>query len=183
MTAKAPCLEMVHAHSDQKRDVALADLSLALTDFCDHFCIAALVGRSFVDLVDGGGGGGAQRASRLLTACGYADDPEGFFADLLGQLGKGTSGPIDINGVALPHLLLVAILEVAMPGNRFITVRTVDELERLADLEVPQDQRANMQQGSALPTSYRATFGPSRSWLCHPSRTNCHATCVHLPTS
>ncbi|MDJ0784868.1 MAG: 4Fe-4S cluster-binding domain-containing protein, partial [Desulfosarcinaceae bacterium] len=148
MTSNARCLEMVHALSDEKSSVTLADLNHVLADFCDHFCISALVGRPFVELVDGSGsgGGGAQRVSRLLAACGYADDPEGFFTDLLAQLGKGTSGPIEINGVTLPHLLLVAVLEVAMPGDRFFTVRTVEQLERLANLEVPRNQRADLQQ-------------------------------------
>jgi L-lysine 2,3-aminomutase len=144
MPENEPRLEVVHVHSNKKQTVALAELTLILNDFCDHFCLAPLVDQSFVDLIDAEAG--TTKVSRLLAACGYGDDPEGFFTDLLGQLGRGTPGPIEINGVALPHLLLVAILEVALPGHRFITVRTVEQLEQVANLEVPAAQRNAMQQ-------------------------------------
>ena len=63
------CLEMVQALSGEKQQVPLADLTLALTDFLEHFCVAALVGRPFVDLLKGIEG--VDRLARFLSACGY----------------------------------------------------------------------------------------------------------------
>jgi len=151
MSKNETYLEMVHVYADEKQPVALADLTLALSDFLDHLCTTSLVGRSFVDLLERAEGDG--RISRLLTACGYKDDSEGFFAEVLARLGEANGfadgakavAPIEINGVVLPQLLLMAILEVAMPGNRFVTVRTVEQLETLANLQVPADHWADMQ--------------------------------------
>jgi lysine 2,3-aminomutase len=152
MPQNEPIIEMVHAHSDDVQSLPLADLNFALTDFLDHFCVTTLVGQEFVNLVQSGDG--PAKASRLLTACGYGNNPDGFFRELLSLLGSAdgsTKGdgrpfaPITINGVTLPHLLLMAVLEVALPGNRFITVKTVEQLEKVANLKLPETERADMQ--------------------------------------
>jgi L-lysine 2,3-aminomutase len=143
MPANESRLEVVQTHSNEESTVPLADLTAVLNDFCAHLCVAPLVDQAFMELMDAEAG--ADKVSRLLAGCGYANDPKGFFTDLLGRLGKGGSGPIEMNGVALPHLLLVAILEVALPGNRFITVRSVEQLEQVANMEVSSAQRNAMQ--------------------------------------
>lgn len=135
---------MVHAYSDETRSLPLADLTFALIDFLDHFCAASLVGQPFMDLVQGGDG--STRASRLFSACGYDRDSRGFFQELLSRLGRADGSAIAINGVVLPHLLLMAVLEVALPGNRFLSITSVEQLERAANLQVPESDRVDMQQ-------------------------------------
>jgi lysine 2,3-aminomutase len=66
---------------------------------------------------------------------------------LLTLLGKadGTTA-VAVNGITLPSRLLVAILEVLLPGDKFVSVKTVDQLEKLANIRVPDVLRADMQQ-------------------------------------
>jgi lysine 2,3-aminomutase len=51
---------------------------------------------------------------------------------LLALLGKADgTHPIVVNGIELPHLLLMAILEVVLPGNKFVSIKTTEQLEKL----------------------------------------------------
>jgi L-lysine 2,3-aminomutase len=51
-----------------------------------------------------------------------------------------------INDIEMPHLMLMAILEVALPGNRFISIKTTEQLEKVTNTRLPDADRANMQQ-------------------------------------
>jgi L-lysine 2,3-aminomutase len=82
----------------------------------------------------------------LLDACGYRDNPKGFFSELLVLLGKADgTAKIVINDIELPHMMLMAILEVVLPGNKFISIKTTDQLENVANIKVPEADRADMQ--------------------------------------
>ena len=62
------------------------------------------------------------------------------------MLGKADgTGRIRINGVELPHLLLMAILEVVLPGNRFISIKSTEQLEKMTNIKLPEANRAGMQ--------------------------------------
>ena len=138
-------LTIAYQHTGEKNQVPLPELVTTLTGFLDHFAVQALLGRPFIDIV--GTGNGQTKFSRLLEACGYSDDPEGFFQALLAKLGKADgSKKISINSIELPHLLLMAVLEVVLPGNKFISVKTTEQLEKLANIKVPESDRADMQQ-------------------------------------
>jgi L-lysine 2,3-aminomutase len=145
MAPESTLLKIAYEHSGQENSVALADLVAAGTGFLDHFGVKRLVGPAVHGII--GSGDGQTKLSRLLSACGYAGNPEGFFKQLLAQLGKadGTC-KIAVNGIELPHLMLMAILEVALPGNRFISIKSTDQLEKMANLHVPEADRADMQQ-------------------------------------
>jgi hypothetical protein len=145
MAPESTLLKIAYEHSGQENSVALADLVAAGTGFLDHFGVKRLVGPAVHGII--GSGDGQTKLSRLLRACGYAGNPEGFFKQLLAQLGKadGTC-KIAVNGIELPHLMLMAILEVALPGNRFISIKSTDQLEKMANLHVPEADRADMQQ-------------------------------------
>jgi L-lysine 2,3-aminomutase len=136
---------VVFENSGEANQVPLADLIDALTRFLDHFGTKALVGETFLATI--GSGDGHARLARLLEACGYADDPRGFFEELLGKLGKadGTTA-VAVNGITMPSRLLVAMLEVLLPGDKFVSVKTVDQLEKLTNIRVPEAERADMQQ-------------------------------------
>lgn len=137
-------LRIVYENSGEENQIPLSDLVAALTGFLDHFAEKSLVGEPFFTIVRTGDG--RTKLSRLLDACGYRDNPKGFFADLLVLLGKadGTS-KISINGIELPHMMLMAVLEVVLPGNKFISIKTTDQLEKVANIKVPEADRADMQ--------------------------------------
>jgi lysine 2,3-aminomutase len=131
-------------NSGEANQASLPDLVSALTGVLDHFGVSALVGQAFVDII--GTGDGQTKLARFLDACGYSRNHEGFFAELLALLGKadGTHS-IVVNGIELPHLLLMAILEVVLPGNKFVSIKTTEQLEKVANLRLPDTDRADMQ--------------------------------------
>ncbi len=137
-------LRVVFENSGEETHISLPDLVRALTDFLDHFGAKSLVGKTFFGIIQHGDG--QTKLDRLLDACGWGNDPRGFFSQLLMLLGKanGTQA-IAVGGVTLPHLLLTALLEVILPGSRFISIKTVDQLERAANIRVPATDRADMQ--------------------------------------
>ena len=56
-----------------------------------------------------------------------------------------STAKININDIELPHVMLMAILEVVLPGNKFISIKTTDQLEKVANIKVPEADRADMQ--------------------------------------
>ncbi len=137
-------LRIVYENSGEENQISLSDLIDALTDFLDHFAEKSLVGETFFAIVRTGDG--RTKLSRLLDVCRYSDNPKGFFSELLVLLGKADgTAKISINGIELPHLMLMAILEVALPGNKFISIKTTDQLEKVANIKVPEADRADIQ--------------------------------------
>ena len=133
--------------SGERFDVAIQDLYEGAADFLDHYADPWLVGRTFCDLV--GDGSGRERLGRLLEAVGYQEDAGGFFSALMDVLGKrnGTHRePVEINGVTLPRLLLLGVLEKALPGNGFVSVKGVEQLEKLANLSMEEPDRSRLQE-------------------------------------
>ena len=137
-------LRIAYQNTGEEIQVRLSELSNALTGFLDHFAVDPLVGKPFCEIVQAGDG--RTKLSRLLEACGHRDDAEGFFRKLLAELGRADgSESISVGGVKLPHLLLMAILELVLPGDKFISVKTTDQLEKLANIKVPESDRDDMQ--------------------------------------
>ena len=144
MLQNAALMRIVYENSGEEIQVPLSDLVAGLTDFLDHFAEKSLVGESFFAIVRTGDG--RTKLSRLLDACGYSDNPKGFFSELLVLLGKADgTAKIYINGIELSHLMLMAILEVVLPGNKFISIKTTDQLEKVANIRLPEADRADMQ--------------------------------------
>ncbi len=132
-------------HSNEENPVPLAALVDALTGLLDQMGAKALVGSSIHDIIRTGDG--PSKLGRFLKACGYPDDPAGFFNALLPQLGNADgSGPIAVNGIALPPLMLMALMEIVLPGNQFISIKSTDQLEKVANIVVPEADRVAMQQ-------------------------------------
>lgn len=145
MAQNETVLKIKFERSGEENQIELSTLVTTLTGFLDHLAEKSLVGDTFLHQV--GRGNGSAKLSRLLDACGYKDDPGGFFSELLELLGRADgSGEMVVNGIQLPHLLLMAILEVVLPGNKSISIKSVDKLETVTNLRVPRENRADMQQ-------------------------------------
>ena len=137
-------LSIVYENSGEENQIAVSDLVAALTGFLDRFAEKSLVGETFYAIVRTGDG--QTKFSRLLDACGYRGNPKGFFVELLVLLGNADgTAKITINGIELPHRLLMAILEVVLPGNKFISIKSTGQLEKVANIKVPEENRADMQ--------------------------------------
>ncbi|CAB5104933.1 Lysine 2,3-aminomutase (EC [Olavius algarvensis associated proteobacterium Delta 3] len=144
MPEDAASLRIVFENSGDEKRVLLADLVAALSGFLDHFGVKPLVGERLYDIIQTGDG--RTKLSRLLKACGYSDNPEGFFTELLLLLGKADgTATISMNGIELPPPMLTAILEVILPGNRIFSITSTEQLEKVANIAVADADRAAMQ--------------------------------------
>ena len=137
-------MQIVYANSGEENQVPLSSLVAVLVDFLDHFCVQSLVGDSFYAIVQTGDG--TAKLNRLLDACGHGGDPHGFFSALLAELAIATGArKIAVNGIELPHLMLMAIMEVVLPGNAFISIKKTEQLEKLTNMRIPAADRADIQ--------------------------------------
>jgi len=87
---------------------------------------------------------GQAQFAHLLDATGYSD-AEGFFTTVLNKIALGTGKEVIIQGIILPHTLLVALLEQILPGNGYISIRSVQQLIELTNCEIPEEQKADIQ--------------------------------------
>ncbi|MGD8368103.1 MAG: radical SAM protein [Desulfobacterales bacterium] len=116
-----------------------------ITEFLEYYGTESLVGREFAELI--GGGDGKDRLSKLLEATGHKRDPEGLCRTLAEQLMKietGARTAVSVNGVIFPQLLLTALLELLLPGDKFTSVKSVERLESLANIRVPEKDRERL---------------------------------------
>jgi lysine 2,3-aminomutase len=144
MSTDDTLMRIVYVHSREEKQVPLSSLVAALVDFLDHFGVRSLVGDSFYGIVKTGDG--TTKFNRILDACGHGGDPEGFFSALLEQLSAANgTRKIAVNGIELPHLVLMAIMEVVLPGNAFTSVKKTEQLEQLANIRIPDADRADIQ--------------------------------------
>ena len=129
----------------EAREVALSDLVAGLTAFLNDFGEISLTGAAFHELIQAGDG--KRKLARLLKAAGFPGNPAGFFEVLLAALSEAQGhAPIAVGKITMPYQLLVAILEIVLPGDQFVSVKTVDQLETLTNIHVPDAERADMQE-------------------------------------
>ena len=132
------------SHSHEEVAIGLNKLTETATDFLDYYGEKPLLGKSFLDII--GNGDGRSKFFNLLTACGYQDDPAGFFQDLLPQLGRADgTREIRIKEITMPHLLLVNIMEQLIPGNSFFSIKDVDQLQKATNRDFPEKDRGPLQ--------------------------------------
>ncbi|MBR9988094.1 MAG: radical SAM protein [Desulfosarcina sp.] len=137
-------MRIFYEHSGEKTEVSLSSLVAVLVDFLDHFGVQSLVGKPFYEIISPGDG--QTKMAGLLDACGYSKDPAGFFEELLKLLGSADGNArILVGGIELPHLMLMAILEVVLPGNKFISIKNTDQLGKVANIRIPAADRADIQ--------------------------------------
>jgi L-lysine 2,3-aminomutase len=139
--------EVEFVNSREQTDVALSSLSYDAVDFLEHFGEEYLLGKVFHDII--GEGDGQTKFHRLLSAVGYENNPSGFFLEMTEKLGNASSEkgvPIEVNGIDLPNLFVLSILEKIIPGNRFISIRDVSQYEKLANIAVGESERDALQE-------------------------------------
>ena len=147
MDSNETILHVTFSQSHENRDVPLAVLRDDIIDFLEHFGEESLVGEDFHGIIREGDG--ETRFARLLKAVECDNNPRDFFSELTRQLAHANSynrEPIMMNGVALPHLLLVSLMEKIIPGNKFISVHDVPQLEKLTNITVQEKDRADLEQ-------------------------------------
>ena len=131
-------------HSKKEIKVSLKALEDGTAEFLESYATASLVGQDFCAVI--GDGDGRTKLARLLAATGYTENPEGFFKHVLSQLAQSDSRQKSVNGLVLPYLLLVSLLEKILPGKGYISIKDVDQLEDVTNIEVPEEHRSDLQQ-------------------------------------
>ena len=63
----------------------------------------------------------------------------------LSAIAKGEGQTLALNGVVLPHILLVAFLEEVIPGHGYVSVRNTDQLISLTNQNIPESDRDDIQ--------------------------------------
>ncbi len=130
-------------HSKKKADVSLSSLVDGAVKFLEFYGNAQFCGRGFVGIV--GQGNGESKFSALLQAAKHENDAMGFFSAVFDAIGSGQARHLVLNGVKLPHMLLVALLERVMPGHGYLSIKGPQGLEESTNLDIPDDQREDLQ--------------------------------------
>ncbi|MGW8193244.1 MAG: radical SAM protein [Desulforhopalus sp.] len=144
MTINDKTLSIVYQHSADSHEAKLSDLVQNVILFLDQMGTRQFTGNDFYQIV--GDGNGAEKFERLLEACGYPNNAEGFFQELLGKLAHADgSENIVIGNKEMPPMLLVSLLEILLPGHGFRSIKTVDALENAANIAIPDEDREDMQ--------------------------------------
>jgi len=144
MESKDRSINIEFKHSGKKADVSLAALTRTIIEFLDIYGTKTLAGKQFCNITKDGSG--VQKFSNLLEKTGYSNDPEGFFIKFFSCIVNGEMEKIRVNQVEIPHLMLVALLEQALPGHGYISIKDTRQLEQATHIAVPEKDRANLQQ-------------------------------------
>jgi lysine 2,3-aminomutase len=129
------------APSGQCVEVSLDGLRAKAVDFLHQWGTVFFLGREFCSVIRDG-----DRFGNLLHACGKNE--VAFFEDVLDQvamLRHDGRTEVAVSGIVLPSRFILALLEVALPGDGFVTVRTVRQYEELTNTIVPEATRSDLQ--------------------------------------
>jgi len=135
--------EVQFNNSKKTATVKLKELVECATEFLETYDTEALLGPSLKRAA--GEGDGHERFERLLVATGFADSPTQLFMTILERLERANNeSPVpemNFNSVILPTHFLLALFELLIPGDRIVDVSTVRQLERVANISVPAEDR------------------------------------------
>lgn len=141
------CCGVTFSNSGETREISFVEIETAIIDFLENFTAENLLGRSFFDLVSKGPE--LSYYNNLLYAAGFKGKSRDFIETLLLQLEKADStvdNPVSINGVVLPAIVLLPVLEKIIPGEQLITVKDKTQVERLANQVIPPEDTADINQ-------------------------------------
>lgn len=143
MESKNRSINIEFKHSGEKTAVSLSALTRCAIEFFDIYGTIPLAGKQFCSIT--GAGNGVERFSTLLEKTGYPNNPYGFFTELLSAIVSGEMKKILMKGIEIPHLLLMAILELALPGHGYISIKDTHQLEKATHLDIAEKDRAGLQ--------------------------------------
>jgi len=130
-------------YSKNQVDLPLSRLIYSTTEFLEIYGNEQFCSQEFVAIL--GEKNGSAKFANLLSASGYENDSKGFFNFVLAAIGKSLSRDLVINQVKLPSMLLVALLEQIIPGHGYVSIKNTQKLEKLTNLDIPEDQRLDLQ--------------------------------------
>ena len=130
-------------HSEKQVDLPLSALTDGAVAFLEIYGNEQFCGQEFLEII--GDGDGRTKFSRLLSASGYDNDPEGFCHVVLKAIGQSKGQGMTLNRMKLPHMLLVALLEQVIPGHGYISIKDTQQLESVTNLNIPDHQRTDLQ--------------------------------------
>jgi len=139
-------IKIQFSNSKEKKQISLQETIDSTVDFLEYYGEVNIIGESLHAIL--GEGDGRSKFANLLTAAGYENDPNGFFSDLLSRLERvdyEDELPFRIGDIVLPYLFLQNILKQVIPGDKFIRVKSVHQLERLINRKVPAKEREDLQ--------------------------------------
>ncbi len=139
-------LKIEFKYSGEKKLLTLSSLVKQSIEFLEHYGEASIVGKNFCRII--GSGDGDSKFQNLLKAAGYYQNPHGFFQDLIQILEKSNSrevSPVRINKLTLPYLLVLSLLEVIIPGNKFMVIKSVKQLQKLTNAKISDEEKANLE--------------------------------------
>lgn len=140
--------------ADKGRDIAVADLRQAVIAFLDAYGEESLLGGEFAEILydgaetgaPGGSIDGRAKFAHLLSAAGVNEID--FLRQVVQQLETANHrepADVRVGGIPLPKRFLMAVLEVVLPGEELISVRNVEQFERLANVRIPDAEREKLQ--------------------------------------
>ncbi len=144
METQNQVLNIEFQHAKKQVEVPVENLTRGVVQFLDIYGNTQFCGQKFAALI--GQGSGENRFASLLNACGYENDPRGFFEQILGTIARGDGWALAVNGVRLPAVLLADMLEQVLPGHGYKSVRDTGQLVTLTNLEIPESDEAALQE-------------------------------------
>jgi len=147
MEASQSLLSTEFSRTGGQVEISLPELITRTREFIELYGTPYLLGQGFCDLL--GDGSGEERLERLMRAAGCENDPGAFFGEILHHLAESESTnqkEFSLNGVRFPQLMKLCWLEMLVPGNRFVSIKDVPQLESLTNISVPAKDRSDLQE-------------------------------------
>ncbi|MFW6311126.1 MAG: radical SAM protein [Nanoarchaeota archaeon] len=124
-------------------DLDNTELENEIIRFLNLFGNKNLLGKGFLALIKADNG--EKRYNNLLKATGYEKNSHGFISEIKKKLKNADGNIIKIGNVLLPYHFLFFILERIMPGNGYITIKDVKQLEDVTNTIIPEEEREDLQ--------------------------------------
>ena len=116
------------SYSGKQSHVSLMIIKSKVIEFLDKYSASNILDKNFLNVI--GGGNGEQKLATLIGATGFQKGYD-FFQSIIKSLeGSNHLNPINIsfNGINIPYLLCLSILEVLVPGDEgFEMPKTANE--------------------------------------------------------
>lgn len=141
------------SHSGETITVQLEKLRKAAENFLEAYGSPSYTGDAFAELVNRNKEGSTANTSSddafavLLSSLEIGE--EEFFREIIRQLETANhqnTRDIIVKGAVMPKRFLLAILEVIVPGDNLVSVSSVEQYEKLTNVEVPENERGELQE-------------------------------------